>query len=95
MTDGRAFEAEVFPGLRQALKRRRFGLLPNMCSVPRQRASYSRERDAEIVVDLAIELVVPNATTPALIWVCECKDYSHFVPVTPNTMTITSPGFEG
>lgn len=42
---------------------------------------FSKEREKEIVVDISIEVWPPQAQNYSLLWVCECKNYEHSVPV--------------
>ncbi len=42
---------------------------------------YSRDRKSDIVVDLAIEVMLPGASSWSILWIWECKDHEHPVPV--------------
>lgn len=46
-----------------------------------KREYYSKDRESNIIVDMAIELKYENADKPSLVCVIECKNYSHSVPV--------------
>ena len=56
-------------------------MAPKNCRLFRRKAYYSRDRGAPVVVDLSIEVWLPDASQYSLLWVCECKDYGSPVPV--------------
>jgi hypothetical protein len=78
---GDAFEKLVFTAIKRELENGRLGLSPSACQIYRKKGYYSKERDADIIVDISIEITRPGATTFSMLWVCECKDYSGSVPV--------------
>ena len=47
----------------------------------RRRAYPSKDRDADIITDVSVEVFLPDRERPSLIWVFECKDYAGSVPV--------------
>lgn len=59
----------------------RLGLLPSACRVFNRKGYYSRDRDAEIIVDVSIEVTLPGVGDWSLLWVWECIDYRNPVPV--------------
>jgi len=81
MNKGLAQELALCESIRRELHKKRFGLLPECCQVFHQRAYYSRERGAEIVVDIAVEVTLPGASTPFFVWVWESKNYSSSLSV--------------
>ena len=81
MSKGESFELAVYRAVKQALRRRLFGLRPEACQVHHHKAYFSRDRGQNLFVDVAIELYLPGATKPWLMWIWECKNYSHPVPV--------------
>ena len=78
---GNAFEDRVFAALTSELNGDKLGLSPNLAKPFKKKGYYSRDRDAGIIVDMSIEVWLPNAERWSLLWVCECKDYSGSVPV--------------
>jgi hypothetical protein len=76
MNTGKTQELALFKTIKRELRKKRFGLLPECCAVYHQRAYFSPDRNAEIVFDIAIEVSLPGAATPFLIWIWESKDYS-------------------
>lgn len=77
---GRKFEEQSFEAIEQALKFEALGLLPSACQIFRRKSYYSRDREAEIEVDISIEVTLPGATGWSLLWVWECKDYASTIP---------------
>jgi hypothetical protein len=78
---GNAFEDRVFGAVTEELHSDRLGLSPSLAQAFQKKGYYSRDRDSDIVVDISIEVWLPNADRWSLLWVCECKDYSGSVPV--------------
>jgi hypothetical protein len=81
MAKGDAFEERVHSWVTGALANDRIGLSPKLSRVFRKKAYHSRDRGADIIVDVSIEVWLPDAKTWSLIWVYECKDYSGSLPV--------------
>lgn len=78
---GNAFEDRVFAAISTELNSDRLGLSPSLASTFQKKGYYSRDRDSDIIVDISIEVWLPNADKWSLLWVCECKDYSGAIPV--------------
>lgn len=78
---GNAFENRVFTAITDELNGDRLGLSPKLASLFQKKGYYSRDRDSDIIVDISIEVWLPNADQWSLLWVCECKDYSSAIPV--------------
>lgn len=78
---GNAFEKRVFEAVKRELEGERLGLSPSTAKVFRKKGYYSAARGTDIVVDVAIEVWPPDAKNWAVLWVCECKDYSGSIPV--------------
>lgn len=78
---GKAFEIEVFKALEGALGDSRLGLNPRDSRVLLNPSYYSRARGKPITFDVSVEVRIPGATAPWLIWIWECKDYNSPVPV--------------
>ena len=78
---GNAFENRVFTAITDELNGDRLGLSPTSASAFQKKGYYSRDRDSDIIVDISIEVWLPNADQWSLLWVCECKDYSGAIPV--------------
>lgn len=78
---GNAFENRVFEAVKQQLLGDRLGLSPRLGRPFKKKGYYSRDRESDIIVDISIEVWLPDADQWSMLWVCECKDYSGAVPV--------------
>ncbi len=78
---GIAFEKRVHAAIGRELCSSNLGLDPASATLHAKKGYYSRDRDGEIIIDLSIEIWLPNATNWSLLWICECKDYGGSVPV--------------
>lgn len=78
---GAAFENRVFSAVGAELTADRLGLSPATARPYQRKAYFSRDRDADIITDISIEVWLPSADVWSILWVCECKDYSGSVPV--------------
>jgi Zn-dependent peptidase ImmA (M78 family) len=74
-------EKRVFSLLEAEITANRFIARPECCAIFHQKAYYSRDRLSNIVFDVAIELTLPGADVPSMVWLIECKHYDHPVPV--------------
>lgn len=81
MTTWSEFEKRAYEAIRQAVEARDLGLDPEQCKVLLHPSYYSRDRGKHITVDVAVEIYGRSQTTPSIIWIWECKAYSHPVPV--------------
>lgn len=78
---GLEFELSVMRLIKQRLKSGNLGISPGCGSVYHHKAYHSRERGGSIVVDIALEVCRRGACDPFLVWIWECKKYSHSVPI--------------
>jgi hypothetical protein len=78
---GNDFEARVFYAIENELNAERLGILPHSCQIFWKKPYYSKERGSDIIVDISIEITLPNLDKWSLLWVWECKDYKGAVPV--------------
>ncbi|OUE37725.1 hypothetical protein BZY95_20355 [Billgrantia desiderata SP1] len=78
---GNAFENRVFAAITNELNNERLGLSPKSASAFQKKGYYSRDRESDIIVDISIEIWLPNADRWSMLWVCECKDYGSAIPV--------------
>ena len=69
------FETEVAEAFGREVAQFRTALNPRLATVRRKPGYYSRDRDGNIVFDVAVEVCEPGATEPSLRWVIECKDF--------------------
>lgn len=78
---GNAFEERVFVAIEDELKNERLIVLPKQAKLHHKKSYYSKDRNADIITDVSIEVFLPDKDEPTLIWVFECKDYSGSIPV--------------
>jgi Zn-dependent peptidase ImmA (M78 family) len=78
---GDALEASVYRYLEAEIKADRFWLRKDTCKIFRKRRFHSRERQADITFDAAIEVYAPGTRDVCLLVLIECKDSGRKVPV--------------
>jgi Restriction endonuclease len=81
MSKGTDYELKVMNLVKQKLEEEEFGISPKYAKVSHKPAYYSRDRKKNIIFDVSIEICRKDAETPYWIWIWECKNYSHKVPV--------------
>lgn len=81
MNKGTAYELKVMNLVDRKLKEEEFGISPKQAKVLHKPAYYSRDRQKNITFDVSIEVYRKGAETPYWVWLWECKNYSHKVPV--------------
>lgn len=77
---GDKLETEALALLKQELQSGRLGLPKNAKIIP-QKAYYSKEQDADIIFDIAIEVYAKGSKDLSLLVLVECKNYSSSVQV--------------
>ncbi|MDH8702203.1 Zn-dependent peptidase ImmA (M78 family) [Dysgonomonadaceae bacterium PH5-43] len=79
---GDIFEKEVFELLKSKLSNDELFLNGKMSKIFHKKAYYSRDRESNIIVDIAIETTMPNANGYSILTVFECKNYGeNTVPI--------------
>jgi hypothetical protein len=78
---GDALEDQAFDLLQVELSKGRLGIDSASGRILKKKGYYSRDREKDIVVDISIEVWPPGAQNYSLLWVCECKNYGHSIPV--------------
>jgi hypothetical protein len=81
---GTKFEERVYTKLKEMLENNQLSWAnPNFSDIYMQKGYYSRDRDADIKVDVSIEVYPPveGSSEIALLVPVECKDYQKPVPV--------------
>ena len=78
---GDSLEDKTFDLLKEELEKGRLGIDASSGKIFKKKGYYSKDREKDIIVDISIEVWPPNATNYSLLWVCECKNYGHKVPV--------------
>ena len=78
---GNKFEERVLSLFNDELKQGRLLFNPEYCQIFHKKGYYSKERKKEIIVDISIEVRLPDETKWSILVVIECKDYNHKIPV--------------
>src|SRR6266496_5502166 len=78
---GALFEDKVYAVLDRAMQNQELGFAPGRFQLHRKRAYYSKDRNANIIVDISIDIFIKGQEQPSIVWIFECKDYSENIPV--------------
>jgi len=78
---GDALENETFTLLQRELENGELGIVAASAKIFQKKRYFSRDREKDIIVDISIEVWPPGAENYAILWICECKNYGHKVPV--------------
>ena len=78
---GDALERRVHDYFVTQIETEQFHCRSSCCKVFRKKGYYSRDRGGDIEFDVSIEIYLPGATEYSEVWLIECKNYSHPVPV--------------
>lgn len=78
---GDAFEIKALKIISEMINNYELGLIPAQCRVFGKKGYHSSKRNKEIVFDISIEVWPPEASSFALLYLVECKDYSNPVSV--------------
>lgn len=78
---GDFLEERIYELFRIEIAADRFWAKKSYCKVFRKKGYYSKDRGADIVFDVSIEIFLPGATEYSSVVLIECKNYSHSVPI--------------
>lgn len=81
MAKGTRYELRVKALVEADIANGNFGIDPKLANVRHKPSYYSQDRKKDIIFDVSIELFRKGVAVPYWIWIWECKDYSHAVPV--------------
>jgi hypothetical protein len=81
MAKGTVYEQEVADAVDAQLAQGNLGLDPALAAVRRRPSYFSRDRQKDIIFDVSVEVFRKGGTVPYFIWLWECKNYGHTVPV--------------
>ncbi|MHC5746686.1 MAG: restriction endonuclease [Nostoc sp.] len=81
MSKGTDYEIKVMNRIKLMLDQEELGIIPKQVKISHKPAYYSRDRQKNINFDVSIEVCRKGAEMPHWIWIWECKNYSHKVPV--------------
>src|SRR5437879_3700921 len=80
-TRGTDFEKQVFSYLEEELKAGRLYFVPKRSAIYHHKSYYSRDRNSNIIFDIAIEVTFPGMRTPSAYCLVECKDHDRKIQV--------------
>jgi Zn-dependent peptidase ImmA (M78 family) len=78
---GDAFEDRIFNYLKNQISDNLFIAKPEHCLIYQKKGYFSRDRNADIIFDISIEIYLPGAQEYLILILVECKDYSSTVSV--------------
>ena len=78
---GDALELSVYGYFENLIRAEQFPFRSSCCKIFRKKGYYSRDRGSDIVFDVSIEIYLPGAPDYSEVWLIECKNYAHSVPV--------------
>jgi hypothetical protein len=78
---GNIFERRVYVALADALQNEQLCVSPKTAKIFSKKHYHSRQRNADIIVDVSIEAFFPGSIRPTLVWIFECKDYRGRIPI--------------
>jgi hypothetical protein len=81
MPSGRQLEMHVRRALEAELKLGKLGIDPRAATIHTEKAYPSRAGRSPILADVALEIRRHPGAPPYLVWIWECKDYKHSIPV--------------
>ncbi len=81
MAKGVSYELKVEGIVNRRIENGSFGINPKLAKVRHKPPYYSQDRKKDIVFDVSIEVFRRGVAIPYWIWIWECKDYAHTVPV--------------
>jgi Restriction endonuclease len=78
---GNKLEEAIHSLFQTEIEAERFFAKQSHCRLFRRKGYYSQDRKAEIVFDVSIEIFLPGSTDYSVLFLIECKNYTHSVPV--------------
>lgn len=78
---GDAFETEIFNYLKSSIEDGSFWAKKENCKLCRKKGYYSKDRGSNIIFDVSIEIYLPGEERYSVLFLVECKKYTHSVPV--------------
>lgn len=78
---GDLFEARAFVLMQKLVNEGNIPLLQKYCTFRQKPSYYSQNRKGDIEFDISIEVTPKGAPSYHLLYLIECKDYKHKIPV--------------
>ncbi|WP_082604353.1 ImmA/IrrE family metallo-endopeptidase [Acidovorax sp. Root217] len=80
-TKGNALENSIFEYFHNLIEIGDFFGGMKFCKIFQKKGYYSRDRETEIIFDVSIEAYLPGSSNYIVLFLIECKNYGHPVPV--------------
>ena len=81
MSKGAEYELEVANLVQQLIDQGELGIHPDQAKIQHKPAYYSRDRMKDIIFDVSVEVCRKGVLIPFWVWIWECKNYNHTIPV--------------
>ena len=78
---GDELEDKIYELFHDDILNDRFWAKKECCKIYKKKGYYSRDRQKDIIFDIAIEIFLPGQTSFSSLVLIECKHYNHKVPV--------------
>lgn len=78
---GSIFEEEIYNFFKREIISGQFIATPECCKIFKQKSYFSKDRESNIIFDIAIEISFPNSENYSILFLIECKNYKHPVGV--------------
>lgn len=78
---GKDYEIAAYDYFAKLINDNYFGFDAERCTLSRQKSYFSKDRESNIFFDLVLEYFLPNQTSPSIIFIIECKNYSSKVSI--------------
>lgn len=78
---GDRLEEKIFKIFEDDISQGRFLIPKDQCKIYKKKGYYSKDREKNIIFDISIEIYMPGYDTYSILYIIECKNYNHRVPV--------------
>ncbi len=78
---GDSFEEQIYDFFQEKISADDFYFRKECCKLFRKKRYFSRDRQDEIEFDVVVEVYSEGDDRPSILFIVECKNYSHSVPV--------------
>lgn len=78
---GDKLEDLIFEVFERQISEDRFFSKREFCKIYRKKGYYSKDREKDIVFDVSVEVTLPGQERYSVLFLIECKNYGHRVPV--------------
>ena len=78
---GDVLEKRIYDYFKAEISADRFFAKADCCKLRSKPKYFSRDRRSTITFDVSVEIYMPGAAEPSVVFLIECKNYTHAVPV--------------